>query len=400
MGKKTTQPPTGNIASAKDKYKKYKVTDPFTHIPPALLNDVDIKNYVDTTGMIDPFYPEQLNGITYDIKLCGKVRYWSKKESSDSNSYDKKNLIKKDLFILAPGHNETEANGLETCDRITLEPNSITYVTLEPVFRLPAYIVARFNLKIKLIYQGLLLGTGPIIDPCFQGKLSIPLHNLTENSYVLNGGDSLIAMEFTKVSPNRLWDETKVEGETSKIKNFSGSGNTEDRDVFYYTSNALKGTNYSSILNAVPSQVSDMGEKINDYNFKIKSMEEKINSNNDSLINDIDEFKSNTDKSISRLSIGTIISVAGILVALLILIFSLLIPTWQSFNAFRQERIEFSQTQQELIQQIETLNKEIEELELQLADSQNNEIELNNKISELTNQVNDLSAKLDKSNDS
>jgi hypothetical protein len=73
-------------------------------------------------------------------------------------------------------------------------------VQVEPLFRLPDYIALRFNLKITHVHRGILLGTGPLIDPGFEGRLLIPLHNLTTNEYSLECGEGLIWIEFTKTS--------------------------------------------------------------------------------------------------------------------------------------------------------------------------------------------------------
>ena len=65
---------------------------------------------------------------------------------------------------------------------------------------LPEYIAVRFNLHIRHVHKGILLGTGPLVDPGFFGNLLIPLHNLTDNNYKLIGGEGFIWVEFTKVS--------------------------------------------------------------------------------------------------------------------------------------------------------------------------------------------------------
>jgi hypothetical protein len=57
--------------------------------------------------------------------------------------------------------------------------NSIVFVSMGQWVRLPHYIAARFDLAIEFIYQGILLGTGPQVDPGFQGVLSCPLHNIS-----------------------------------------------------------------------------------------------------------------------------------------------------------------------------------------------------------------------------
>jgi ABC-type multidrug transport system fused ATPase/permease subunit len=87
-----------------------------------------------------------------------------------------------------------------TRSEFTLKPNSICYVTLKPTFRMPAYLACRFNLLIKDVYRGLLVGTGPLVDPGFVGPLSIPVHNFTANPYVFRAGDGFVYFEFTKTS--------------------------------------------------------------------------------------------------------------------------------------------------------------------------------------------------------
>ncbi|GHV83826.1 hypothetical protein AGMMS50212_11660 [Spirochaetia bacterium] len=227
--------------SAKEKYEKYSSKDPFNNIAPALLNGADVISYANQIGMLEPFCDKQVDGVTYDVKLEGKVRYWY---------YDKNNNIKKsDAYIVAEGKkvNDKDIGKLKRISRLTLMPNSITYITLEPMFRMPHYIVARFNLKVNFVYKGLLLGTGPIVDPGFIGRLSIPLHNLTNNEYELFAGDALIAMEFTKISPNKSWDGTITSGTDAPQKKFS-DGDFENRDVFSYTHRALENNSSSDII--------------------------------------------------------------------------------------------------------------------------------------------------------
>jgi deoxycytidine triphosphate deaminase len=82
-----------------------------------------------------------------------------------------------------------------------LPPNTISFIQIEPKIRLPDYIAIRFNLRITHVHRGLLLGTGPLIDPGFAGVPLIPLHNLTSESYRIHGNEGLIWVEFTKTAP-------------------------------------------------------------------------------------------------------------------------------------------------------------------------------------------------------
>lgn len=161
-----------------EKYKKYRSLDPFPSIPCALLSSEDIHNYVDATGMIEPFYLEDLKSASYKVKIGGEVRYWEDGDEPKTFKLDGKRGNKK----------------------FTLKKNSIAFIEVEPKFRLPDYIAIRFNLKINNVYRGLLLGTGPLVDPGFNGKIYIPLHNMTSNKFEFEFDEALIWMEFTKTS--------------------------------------------------------------------------------------------------------------------------------------------------------------------------------------------------------
>jgi hypothetical protein len=90
-------------------------------------------------------------------------------------------------------------------DGLELTQNSITYLLLGTTWRLPNYLAARFNLTIREIHRGILVGTGPLVDPGFVGRLLIPLHNLTDQPYTIDLNEPIVWVEFTKLSQNESW---------------------------------------------------------------------------------------------------------------------------------------------------------------------------------------------------
>lgn len=162
---------------AADRAKTWMAEDPFCNIPMALLSAAHIDQYVRATGMIYPFNKKGLKAASYEVKLRGTVVYWG-----DDKVMRKLEIKDDESHFLA------------------LEPNSITFVQVEPTFRLPHYMAIRFNLRIALVHRGLLLGTGPLVDPGFEGRLLIPLHNLTSSKYHLDLSKELIWIEFTKTT--------------------------------------------------------------------------------------------------------------------------------------------------------------------------------------------------------
>ncbi|WP_376704197.1 hypothetical protein RQ479_04105 [Mesorhizobium sp. ISC25] len=169
--------------------------DPFSfdQVPPSLLSAEHIEKYVLATGLIAPFFlgggrKSRLKKASYEGRIGSKAYV-----------FDEKNELKPVLIPDKP---------------LLIPANSIVFVESDLDFRLPKYIALRFNLQIRHVHRGLLLGTGPLVDPGFWGKLCIPLHNLTNEDYEIPLSEGLIWVEFTKTtSDSREGRITLAEGE-------------------------------------------------------------------------------------------------------------------------------------------------------------------------------------------
>ena len=169
-------------AEGKQRAKEFRSgrnPDPYPDIPPALLAADDINKYVFATGAVAPFNPskegKRLKKAAYEGRV-GKIAY----------EYNKSGKLKK-----------------LSNDPLVVKANSIIFVESDIDFRLPDFIALRFNLQIRHVHRGLLLGTGPLVDPGYWGKLCIPLHNLTDEDYRIPKEEGLIWIEFTKTSLKR-----------------------------------------------------------------------------------------------------------------------------------------------------------------------------------------------------
>jgi deoxycytidine triphosphate deaminase len=164
--------------------------------------------YSRTLGLIEPFREDRLGPASYDISLGNEC--WYADHAEDTGEPKR---------VLAPDEN------------LILEPNSIVYVTSSETLNLPFYLVGRFNLKLRLLHAGLLVGTGPQIDPGFSGRLSCPLHNLSNSRVSLKCGVPFAVLEFQKTTPfaeAESWtegtslDEVRKRGEARSLKGLQG----------------------------------------------------------------------------------------------------------------------------------------------------------------------------------
>lgn len=169
--------PAPDESEAKRRFEVYEFVDPFPNVESALLTGEDIFRYVAATGMVYPFHTtdDRLKAASYEMGIGGLCTFWD-------------------------GSGNQRFQDVQKGDEFRLEANTIAFVTLESLLQVPSYVAIRFNLRIKHIYRGLLLGTGPLVDPGFVGHLALPLHNLTTNDYTFKGGEGLIWLEVTKLA--------------------------------------------------------------------------------------------------------------------------------------------------------------------------------------------------------
>lgn len=161
-------------------------------VPYTLLNSEDILKVVKATGLISPVFTgggrkSRLKKAAYEGRI-GRSAFMFEDQNIPTQVFD----ADRDKFLLVP-------------------KNSIVFVECDLDFRLPDFIALRFNLQIQHVHRGLLLGTGPLVDPGFWGKLCIPLHNLTDQDYEIPVSEGLIWIEFTKTTlPSDQHDGARV----------------------------------------------------------------------------------------------------------------------------------------------------------------------------------------------
>lgn len=362
------------LKAPKDKYAQFKDKDPFPDIESALLNSEDIIKYILTTGMIDPFTPEQLQGATYSCTFSGR-------------------------YLKFDSEGKGNISTLPDGEELSIEPNSITYLEINEEFMIPLYMVLRFNLKVPHVYKGLLLGTGPIVDPGFIGRLYIPLHNLTLNKYIIKKGAELISVEFTKLSISEDWlSLSEADATIINQLNFSWLPTSiqkdikPDRDIFEYLTKSLQSDN---LFHKVPIKELSVGSSLE------KNVKELVN-----LQEEVDESLESVETIKNIVTIEVIAAVVGLVIAVV----AMIIPLSQALDAIHKERVEYRDTlsyyqekvdnlEQGLIElQIESKKEKIDLLKNEYASFSDNEIpeamEVYNQIMELGKEIEALQKQL------
>lgn len=147
-----------------------------------LLSADRIRAYHYSVGrMIRPFQEAYLNPASYDLTLG--PRYVLDGEEA---VFDEKRRM------------------------LRIPPSSIAMVTSREVLLMPHWLVATFNLKSKYIFDGLLMGAGPQIDPGYMGVLTCPLHNISSKSIELEFCQPFAKLDFVKTTWGKSVDVSGI----------------------------------------------------------------------------------------------------------------------------------------------------------------------------------------------
>jgi deoxycytidine triphosphate deaminase len=136
--------------------------------------------------------------------LSNQIKKFCQKGLLIAEDFHEKNL-RPAAYTLRIGDKYVDSNGKpgvidDKKPYFEMEPNSIVYVSTYEKLDLPFYIAARFNLRVKWVYKGILLGTGPQVEPGYRGYLSCPLYNLTDRPIRINYMEDFATIDFERTT--------------------------------------------------------------------------------------------------------------------------------------------------------------------------------------------------------
>ncbi|MGH9433594.1 MAG: dCTP deaminase domain-containing protein, partial [Terriglobia bacterium] len=135
-----------------------------------LLSD-EIEHYVQQFRMIDPFDRKNLKPAAYELTVG-----------------DQYSLGGKPCW-------------LKEGEKITIPPFQVAIIKIAETINLPRFLIARWNIRVKWAYQGLLWVGGPQVDPGWIGPLCCPIYNLSSQEVKIPRGEPIAVMDFVTTTP-------------------------------------------------------------------------------------------------------------------------------------------------------------------------------------------------------
>ena len=87
---------------------------------------------------------------------------------------------------------------------LILKPHQVAVVKTHEFLRIPRFLIARWNLRVRMVYEGLLWVGGPQVDPGWAGHLYCPIYNLAERDIYLEYKQPIFTMDFVRVYPAQI----------------------------------------------------------------------------------------------------------------------------------------------------------------------------------------------------
>lgn len=148
------------------------------------------------------------------VLLRDEIKFYCKQDPPLIDPFvDDEKFLKPASYHLRLG-NRCRVNGKDdnlSVGKPTLKipPHGIAIVrTLEEV-NIPGFLIARWNLKVKKVYKGLVWVGSLQVDPGYSGHLFCPLYNLSNEEQRLEYRESLFTIDFVRTTKGcELWKST------------------------------------------------------------------------------------------------------------------------------------------------------------------------------------------------
>ena len=130
-----------------------------------------IKDYIGQINLIEKADDKNIEPASYDLRL-GSQYYLRGKY---------KYLTKENPDLVIPAH-------------------EVVVISSYEELKMPLFLIGRWNIRIGLVYRGILLVSGPQVDPGFRGKLFCTLYNLSTQEIRLKYKDHVATIDFIRTA--------------------------------------------------------------------------------------------------------------------------------------------------------------------------------------------------------
>ncbi|TKJ27733.1 MAG: hypothetical protein CEE42_00740 [Promethearchaeota archaeon Loki_b31] len=205
------------------------------------------------TEKINAIYLKEDSNGEAGVLLSDEIeRLVEKCELIDKEHFNKENL-KPAGYLLTIGKQYAQNEEVYELDKISNEinipPFQCVIISTAERINLPAFLIARWNLRVSMIYKGLLWLGALQVDPGWVGPLHCPIFNLSDENVTFKLGEKLALIDFVRTTKYK-------EGVSLPYKNRP----TEIYDIYHYNTKLKSG-----LFARIPKRLDKMDKNIEDF---------------------------------------------------------------------------------------------------------------------------------------
>lgn len=147
----------------------------------------------------DPLGEERIGAVL----LSDEIKYYATKVDPPLiTDFDEKNL-KPARYHLTLGPEAIvsgQVREVTPTKPLIIAPHQVAIVRTYEQLNIPRFLIARWNLRVDMVYKGLLWVGALQVDPGWAGYLPSPLYNLSDREVQINFRDKLFTMDFVRTT--------------------------------------------------------------------------------------------------------------------------------------------------------------------------------------------------------
>ncbi len=137
------------------------------------------------------------------VLLDDEIKYYSTRADYPLISPFNENNLKPARYQLTLGP-EARLGGqrvrIDHKNPLVIPPHQVAIVRTQEELNIPRFLVGRWNLKVDMVYRGLLWVGALQVDPGWVGYLPCPLYNLSNDIVEIKAGETLFTIDFVRTT--------------------------------------------------------------------------------------------------------------------------------------------------------------------------------------------------------
>ena len=136
------------------------------------------------------------------VLLSDEINHYCQGDPALISPFDEKNLKPARYQLTLGGEARVGGKTVLIDDEhpLVIRPHQVAIVRTHETLNIPRFLIGRWNLRVDMVYRGLLWVGALQVDPGWVGYLPCPLYNLSDETVVIRYRETYVSIDFVRTS--------------------------------------------------------------------------------------------------------------------------------------------------------------------------------------------------------